>query len=679
MHNILRLALVYDQSNDDAKAISVLKNAFSAHPEDINTAQMLVTLYLKQNDVINAENVYEQLSENRDSQIAFMGRILLGDLYLKEGMREQAAQLYMQAQDALPSQKSVVESRMGDMFFDAGNYPEALKYYGPLYTSDSENRVVALRYAETLVRNNQVDAGLNVLDSNVLNRDPNDEEAMVIKGLAFLEKQKFSEALNMLNNALTLNPQDPHALYDRAEVYIDLNPPQYQNAIDDLSLLENIEPNDTRSIATKQMLAQVFAMNQQYAEAVQEYEQAIELDPSNQNLRLDFAYLLFDLAGQYKKLTPNDESENAATLRLIDPVTVLGNLIHDSLNLGSDDPEYPQWLAFLGQYDVLTGNTSAGIQATEQAYNAANKSPSAALAYLRVLLAGQQYSQAVTVAGQAITLNPGIPDFYIIRGKALCELQRFRESNSDFIQALNLSLKNPQQFFSVLNFYQQASSDASWMSMVVENLKTLDSQHHDQDAMMNAALSIAEFFNNDIEAALPSASKALTMNPTGITQINALHIAAQSAYQLEKYDLAKIYYLQLIQLTPDDSSAYNNLAYLLAIKLNNPQQALTYAIKANDLLAKQQGVTGFAHNANILDTLGWAYYLNGDMANAQDALQASMQYNPPPAAFYHLGQVFVSLKQDSSARGVLETGLNEARKTNDPVSSQIEALLKELR
>jgi len=681
LHNVQRLALVFDRANEDPQAISVLKDAFAAHPDDIATAQMLVTLYLKQNNLVSAQSVYGQLSESSDPQNAFMGRILLGDLYMRQGMNDQAAQVYLQAENSLPSQKAVVDSRMGDMYFGAGDYASALKYYDPLHTSDPQNRTVTLRYAETLIRDNQVDAGLEILDSNVLNRNPNDEEALVIKGLAFLTQhpQKLPDALNDLNEALTLSPQDPHALYDRAQVYVALNPPEFQKAIDDLSLLESVEPNDKNAVPTKEMLAQVFAMNKQYPEAVHEYEQAVALDPADQNVRFGFAQLLFDLAQQYQQLSADDVSDNAATLRLIDPITVLGNLIRDSLDLGPQNIQYAQWLVYQGQYDMLTGNTNEGIQATEKAYNAANKSPAAALAYLRVLLAGQQYAKIVDIATQAIALSPRTSDFYVIRGKAFSELNRFPESNADFEQALTLNLGNAEQFFSVLTFYQQASKDPSWTSMVINNLKALLGQHHDQSAMIYTALSIVEFLNNDVPSALSSASTALTFNPTGVIQINALRVAALAAYQLNKNDQAETYYKQLIQVMPGDSSAYNNMAYLLAVRLNNPQMALQYATQANDLLAKQQGVIGFAHNANILDTLGWIYYMTGDMADAQDALQASMQYDPPPTAYYHLGQVLAALKKDSDAREVLQNGLNAAEKTNDPVSSQIEALLKQLK
>jgi tetratricopeptide (TPR) repeat protein len=676
LHNILRLALVYDRASEDSKAVGVLNDAFTAHPDNVDVAQMLVVLYQKQKNLVAAQNVYSQLSISTNVQSAFMGRVLLGDLYQSQGSLAQAAQMYLQAQDALPAQKAIVESRMGDMYFDSDDYAQALKYYGPLYTADPQDRTVALRYAETLVRSNQINAGLDILNSNVLNRNSNDEEAMVIKGLALSRQLKFPEALNIFNQALALNPQDAHALFDRATVYMDLNPPQFQPAIDDLSLLESIVPND---ISTKEMLAQVYSLNKQYAEAVHEYEEAISIQPDDQNIRFGFAVLLFDLAGQYKQLAPNDNSDNAATLRLIDPITLLGDLIRDSLNRGPKNTEYAQWLVFQGQYDMLLGNTSQGIQSTEQAYEAAHRSAAAALAYLRVLLAGQQYAQAVDVATQAIAISPGTSDFYVIRGKALAELDRFTESHADFMQALNINLDNPQQFFAVLTFYQQGSNDASWLPTIIEKLMVLQSQHHDQSATIYTGLAVTQYLNKDIASSFSSASMALAFNPTGITQITALRVAAMAAYGVGKYDQAKTYYLQLIQIAPTDISAYNNLAYLLAVNLNDPKTAISYALKANDILATQEGVTGFAHNSNILDTLGWVYYLEGDMSDALSALQASMQYDPPPTVYYHLGQVLMTLKKDSDARDILQNGLNAAEKDDDPVSSQIETLLKQLK
>lgn len=67
-----------------------------------------------------------------------------------------------------------------------------------------------------------------------------------------------------------------------------------------------------------------------------------------------------------------------------------------------------------------------------------------------------------------------------------------------------------------------------------------------------------------------------------------------------EYDKAIEIYRRLREIAPDNALALNNLAYALAVRKNNIQEALPIAEKAQ-ALAK--------NNANIMDTLGWIYHI----------------------------------------------------------------------
>lgn len=672
MHNVECLAQLYSSHSQLSEAISLLNTAFRAHPDSLDLAQMLVTLYLKQKDVGDAQDVLEQLAENGNSQIAFMGRIMLGDLYLKQGLQSQAAQMYLQAQDAMPADKAIVESRLGDMYFNAGDYSDALKFYGPLYATDSKNRDLAIRYIQALIKNNQADQALNIIDNNLLAQNPSDEQAMELKGEALLAERKLPEALDVFNNTLTLNSQDMQALYNRASVYLAFSPPEYQQAIGDLLVVENI---DAKNYPARLLLAQTYEANRQYAEAVHEYQQVIALDPDDQTIRLRFAQLLFDLASQLAALSPDDNSDLAASLRIIDPVGQFQNLVQDSLNMKMNNLEYAQWLALYGQYDMETGNVDEGIALTRKAYDAAGETPEAALAYLRVLLTAGKYEEAVDVAGNAIKSSPDNADFYVFRGRAYSMLQRFPQSHADFVQALTISMNNAKEFFQVLDLYQSASNDPQWLTGVSDQLLNLQKQYPDQATLFDTALAIVAFIEKDNQGALRFAVTALNQNPVDICETSALRIAAMAANNLNQYDQSKNYYLKLLKISPTDASACNNMAYLLASKFRDLQGALRYAQQANDLSAQQEGVNGYCHDANNLDTLGWIYYLTDDYSDAYDALEMSLKYNPPPVAYYHLGQVLVAQNNFSEAKQVLQEGLIAARQSNDPIADQIQDLL----
>ena len=84
-------------------------------------------------------------------------------------------------------------------------------------------------------------------------------------------------------------------------------------------------------------------------------------------------------------------------------------------------------------------------------------------------------------------------------------------------------------------------------------------------------------------------------------RIPSLHFMLAQLYETAgEYDKAIERYRKLQQIAPDNPLVLNNLAYALAVRKNNPQEALPLAEKAHEL------VKG---NPNIADTLGWIYHL----------------------------------------------------------------------
>jgi uncharacterized protein (TIGR03790 family) len=67
-----------------------------------------------------------------------------------------------------------------------------------------------------------------------------------------------------------------------------------------------------------------------------------------------------------------------------------------------------------------------------------------------------------------------------------------------------------------------------------------------------------------------------------------------------EYEKAIGIYRRLMEITPDNVLVLNNLAYALAVRMNNIQEALPMAEKAYALVK---------NNPNISDTLGWIYHL----------------------------------------------------------------------
>jgi tetratricopeptide (TPR) repeat protein len=144
-------------------------------------------------------------------------------------------------------------------------------------------------------------------------------------------------------------------------------------------------------------------------------------------------------------------------------------------------------------------------------------------------------------------------------------------------------------------------------------------------------------------------------------QPRLLHLLATNSQKLGRYRRAVDQYEELIQQNEKDFVALNNLAYLYAEHLSNPDRALELANRAMDL-APEDAVS----KANVLDTLGWAQYKAGQVDEAKLTLQQSVR-NAPEALpnKLHLAEVLFEKGLDREGEMQLRLLVRLAQKEQD--------------
>ncbi|WP_239373442.1 tetratricopeptide repeat protein [Snodgrassella gandavensis] len=109
------------------------------------------------------------------------------------------------------------------------------------------------------------------------------------------------------------------------------------------------------------------------------------------------------------------------------------------------------------------------------------------------------------------------------------------------------------------------------------------------------------------------------------------------------------------KLKPDSAYGWNNLGYAM---LNMPKrywtEALTILQHANQLDGESEV---------IQDSLGWAYYLNGEPKKALPLLRSAYQASPESTVAAHLGEVLWQMGEQEQARQIWAQGL--ANKNSD--------------
>jgi tetratricopeptide (TPR) repeat protein len=117
-----------------------------------------------------------------------------------------------------------------------------------------------------------------------------------------------------------------------------------------------------------------------------------------------------------------------------------------------------------------------------------------------------------------------------------------------------------------------------------------------------------------------------------------------------KFDEAIAIYETLVKTDPGNAMVANNLASLL-LDQRSDKASLARALELVRPLVN-------ANDANTLDTVGWAYFRNGDYANAVRQLERAVAGNSENAVLhYHLGKAYAATGNPVGARQSLNQAL----------------------
>ncbi len=231
-----------------------------------------------------------------------------------------------------------------------------------------------------------------------------------------------------------------------------------------------------------------------------------------------------------------------------------------------------------------------------------------------------------------------------------------------------------------------ANSQRLWLDVEAKNPTAYVAQDH---------LAAACFFGGDYAPAISHYQKAIAYAPPGhavryrfnlaiiLVRMNRLNeardVLERSAWELATDEdaalahgeLGTVYLLsgdyagardellksiQEKEFPVERAGRLNNLAYVLSEQLHQPQEALKYATEAVRLAPSEP---------KYLDTLGWTYFLAGDMAPAQKYLYAAIQRAVEPIYYYHLGMVLESQHCLDDALKLYRRGLEGLKTHND--------------
>ncbi len=145
-----------------------------------------------------------------------------------------------------------------------------------------------------------------------------------------------------------------------------------------------------------------------------------------------------------------------------------------------------------------------------------------------------------------------------------------------------------------------------------------------------------------------------------------LYDHALAADKVGKFDILEQNLQKLIRLRPRHAHAYNALGYSLAERGERLPGALKLIKKAVELSPD---------DAFIMDSLGWIYYLMGNIQDGLNYLNQAYAARPDPEIAAHLGEVLWVQGAESDAKKIWQSALKD-HPENEVLLETMERLMR---
>jgi tetratricopeptide (TPR) repeat protein len=273
-------------------------------------------------------------------------------------------------------------------------------------------------------------------------------------------------------------------------------------------------------------------------------------------------------------------------------------------------------------------------------------------------------AKAQSILESAQQLEPKNTAIFLLRAKVVFEQMDAAQAYEILKKAKEIdpTVLQPEAALALLyEDFPDHRQAVTWMN------NALKAAPNDRDTLIAAAQWALE--TDQIDDAKVWSSNAVKLN---VSDNQAKILRGFVALLMHDYTGAEIYFQSAILISPGNFSAnmYYALA-LLALKDFNPQQAAPWGNKLgqpaeiiDDRFFKQKRQIGlefaednvkrYPRSTEAVATLGWAYYKNGRIAEAEQCLNMALSATPvTPDMLYYLAVIYADTNRPVEARKLL--------------------------
>lgn len=205
----------YYLAEDYAKATPIFKSIIEKQDDDAGIYFMLAKSQAAQNDIplaiFSAEKALEKDKTNK-----FYAKFL-AELYLKQNDLKKAAEIYQDLSKTYPMDVDNYID-LSNIFLQQGNYSAALKVYDEIEKTVGVSEEISRQKQLIYLQQNKVDEAVKE-GKKLMDSEPLEPEYVVQQAQLLISNQRYNEAIELLDKALVKNKNfaDAHILL--AEIY----------------------------------------------------------------------------------------------------------------------------------------------------------------------------------------------------------------------------------------------------------------------------------------------------------------------------------------------------------------------------------------------------------------------------------------------------------------------------
>ncbi len=642
---------------DEGKQI--VNQLVDAGYDDLDTLKMKARLLRREGEGREAVGLLEDAVENREGVARVEAMIALAEYYVDANQFNQAVQILQDARQDPADEQRLADRRLGDLLMSHGRHAQAAMFYNSVLEAD-DDRAVRLRMTESLIRSGQFDEARSNLD-HLIDQAGEDMEVVLLEaslagrraayamaeGEDRLAAQRWSDQRELLERAVEMNPSSPTPHIQIALSYYE----EYQRTgrrrlIDEAELslgrAESLNPDQVQS---RMIRAELRAGRGDHSGAARELGRVLERRPHHESARRRLVDIRVEL-GEFDQAI---------------------EVVEDAIDR---QPFQSRWHDRLGDLLLQVGRYDDAVAAFQRSYELQPSEPMLVkMAESMLRRPDPDYQRAHGLLGQVVggeQVNPGLR---VVFAEASYGLGR----SDDAIDQLERAYRQFHQFIEEGRAGMQAM--AAWYA-ALGRMFVPDETEQAEEIVFELADGEPNAFELDQLAELwentpDGGGRAAELQEMAVERLETvdesirpriIHRQGVSLYRRGEFSAAMQAFRRQTELNPADHSALNNLAYVLAKHLDQPDEALSHARRAVDMQPE---------NASYQDTLGMILMLMGRYDEAYSTLRRAIELDEQSAAAHlHMAQLQLERADPDLARTHLERA--EELDPDDEVREELE-------